>query len=579
LGAALAEREWGAWSKALPMLEEVDIVVVGSGAAGMVAAARATSLGLRTVVVEKAHFYGGTSATSGGVMWIPNHGLDDHVDSPELAMTYLREVTGGTVREDRLRAFVDNAKRMAAYLGELGIHCQVVKGFPDYFPNASGAVPGRSIFVPELDGGTLGSDYFVMREPFFQALLFRRYSLDMKETAALVGRKSGWQLVTLKLFFKYWLDIRQRAKSRRDRRALRGGALVGSLRRALQRKNVPLYQNTALQEILMEQQRVTGVVVNSDGRARTIKARRGVILAAGGFEHNQSIRDANLPVKTSTRWSLTPAGENTGDALVAGMAVGADTEFMECMWWAPVMRLPWEGMNADVPYSMTNDQRHPNSIMVNRNGERFVNENCSYDQFGIAMVADQQRTGANVPCWLIFDANFREKYICGGIMPNILMPDRKVPRHWWDQYIYRAGTISELATKICVPAAQLEVTVRQFNGDAAKGADTLFGRGGNDYDRHWGDPRVKPNPCLGPIDKAPFYAVRIDLGDLGTKGGLKANANGQVVNREGHPIPGLYAVGNSSGCAFGNAYPGAGGTLGPAVTFAFIAANHLAGAV
>jgi 3-oxosteroid 1-dehydrogenase len=229
-----------------------------------------------------------------------------------------------------------------------------------------------------------------------------------------------------------------------------------------------------------------------------------------------------------------------------------------------------------VPYSMTNDQRHPNSIMVNRTGERFANESCSYDQFGIAVVADQRRTGANAPCWMIFDANYRSKYACGGILPNIVMPDRKIPQHWWDQYIYRAGAIGELADKIGIPAARLEETVRQFNGYAANGVDTLFGRGNSQYDRHFGDPSVKPNPCLGPVDRAPFYAVRIELGDLGSKGGLKANAHAQVVNRHDDPIVGLYAVGNSSGCAFGDCYPGAGGTLGPAMTFGFVAVNHIA---
>jgi 3-oxosteroid 1-dehydrogenase len=192
------------------------------------------------------------------------------------------------------------------------------------------------------------------------------------------------------------------------------------------------------------------------------------------------------------------------------------------------------------------------------------------------MVADQQRTGANVPCWLIFDGNYREKYLCGGILPNLVMPDRKIPQRWWDHYIYRAATVSELAAKIAVPVEDLVNTVQLFNADAAKGVDSLFGRGQNAYDQHRGDRRVKPNPCLAPIEKAPFYAVRISLGDLGCKGGLKANHNGQVLSQDGQPIPGLYAVGNASGCAFGNAYPGPGGTLGPAMTFAFIAANHIA---
>jgi 3-oxosteroid 1-dehydrogenase len=561
------------------MIEDADVVVAGSGAGGLVAALRAHDLGLKVRVVEKAHFYGGTSATSGGVMWIPNHGLDGLADSAELALTYLKDVTRGRVGDDRLRAFVEGGPRMIAFLREIGLSLSTVKGFPDYFPDAPGAVPGRSVFVAEFDAGELGPDFLRMREPLHQSMLFGRYSLDMRQLGALVVRPAGWQFVALRLILKYWLDFPQRLRSPRDRRTTRGAALIGALAREVIRRNIPLHLSTALQELVVEDGRVTGVVVEREGRRQTLMARHGVILAAGGFEHNQAMRDAHLPVKTATRWSLTPAGANTGDALLAATAIDADTEFMDCMWWAPVMQLPWDGLNRDVAHSMTNDQKHPHSIMVNQRGVRFVNESCSYDQFGIAMVEDQQRDGANVPCWLIFDANFREKYVCGGLMPNILMPDAKVPKHWWDQYVYRAETVAELARKIGVPSEGLSATIENFNRDAIRGVDTQFGRGRDAYDRHWGDQRIKPNPCLAPIDRAPFYAVRIDLGDLGCKGGLKADANGQVVHRDGRPIPGLYAVGNASGSAFGDCYPGGGGTLGPAATFGFIAAGHIAASV
>jgi 3-oxosteroid 1-dehydrogenase len=561
------------------MIEDADVVVAGSGAGGLVAALRAHDLGLKVRIVEKAHFYGGTSATSGGVMWIPGHGLDGLADSPEQALTYLKHVTRGQVGEARLRAFVDGGPRMLAFLRGMGFSLRSVKGFPDYFPDAPGSVPGRSVFLADFDARELGPDFLRMREPLFQSMLFGRYSLDMRQFGALVVRPPGWPLVVARLILKYWLDLPQRLRSRRDRRTTRGAALIGTLMREVIRRKIPLHLNTALQELVVEDGRVTGAVVEREGRRETLLARHGVILAAGGFEHNQAFRDAHLPVKTATRWSLTPAGGNTGDALSAATAIGADTEFMDCMWWAPVMQLPWDGLNRDVAHSMTNDQKHPHSIMVNQRGVRFVNESCSYDQFGIAMVEDQKRGGGNVPCWLVFDANYRERYVCGGLMPNILTPDSRVPAHWWDQYIYRAGTIAELAGKIGVPAVDLNATVETFNRDAARGVDTAFGRGSDAYDRHWGDQKVKPNPCLAPIDKAPFYAVRIDLGDLGCKGGVKADANGQVVHRDGRPIPGLYAVGNASGSAFGDCYPGGGGTIGPAATFGFIAAEHVAAQV
>jgi 3-oxosteroid 1-dehydrogenase len=222
------------------------------------------------------------------------------------------------------------------------------------------------------------------------------------------------------------------------------------------------------------------------------------------------------------------------------------------------------------------DVGRPHSVCVNRNGDRFVDEACGYDRFGNAMLEDQLKTGANTPCWLIFDATFRYKFPAGGIMPTAIMPDRKIPVDWWDQYIFRADTVAELAAKIDLDADKLQATITRMNEYARTGVDREFGRGSTAYDRNFGDLNVKPNPCLGPIGKAPFYAVPINLGDLGTKGGLKADAQARVVDCDGKPIPGLYAAGNASGSPFGNCYPGAGGTIGPAMVFGYIAANHIA---
>lgn len=558
-----------------PVPEDVDVVVVGSGAGGMLAAIRAHDLGLKVVLIEKAHFFGGTSALSGGAVWIPNHGLDGHVDSDEQALTYLRAVTGGQALDERLQAFVANGKKMAAYLNDIGMQCITFKGMPDYFPEAEGSVPGRCLTVPEFDGGELGEEFTHMREPFHQATIFGRYATSAQETYAFAERKFGWQWTAAKMIARYWLDIEQRLKNRRDRRATRGGGLVARLRAQMSARSIPLLVNTALRRLETENGRVARVIAVRDENELPINVSRGVIIAAGGFEQNQDLRNSYLPVRTSARSSLSPVGANTGDALLAALEIGADTQFMDSLWWTPVLHLPLEGKNFDIPYSMTNDQRHPHSIMVNRLGDRFVNENVSYDQFGIAMVEDEKKTGANAPCWMLFDAQYRERYVCGGIMPNFIMPDRRIPDHWWDQYIYRASSISELAAKIGCPVERMTANVEAFNSGAREGIDPLFGRGQGAYDRHWGDPRIKPNPCLAPIDKAPFYAVRIDLGDLGSKGGLKADGFARVIDTSGEPIAGLYAVGNASACAFGNCYPGGGGTLGPALTFAYVAANHI----
>jgi 3-oxosteroid 1-dehydrogenase len=561
-----------------PTIQEAyDVVVVGSGAAGLVAANRANDLGLSVLVIEKAGRFGGTSAVSGGCLWIPNHGLGGIADSRDKALSYLLATSRGNYRRDRIESFIDNGPGLIAYLKQIGIEFDVYPDFPDYFPEESGATSGRALFPKEFDGTELDEDFWYIREPVPALRLLNRYSIDPAQAFALSTRPPGWRWVAVKLLARYWADLQLRRRTDRDRRLTMGGALVGRLRQAMRQRNVPVLLRTALTELVQQNGRVTGVQVLRNDQPLHIMARRGVILAAGGFEHSQKLRDRHFAVPTSTTWSLTPQGGNTGNALEAGMAVGAATEFLDCCWWAPSMQLPSiENPNIDVTHQMFFDHRHPNSICVNRLGKRFVNESCSYDRFGIAMIADQRETGANVPCWMIFDAQYRSKYTAGGLMPTMAMPDRKIPPEWWDTYIYRADTISGLADRIGVDASTLCITVEAMNGYARNGVDPEFNRGGDDYDRFFGDARVGPNPCMGPIEKAPFYALRIDLGDLGTKGGLKADASARLLREDGSVIDGLYAVGNCAGSPFGDCYPGAGGTLAPAAVFAFIAANDIA---
>lgn len=549
------------------------MIVVGSGGAGLLAALRVSDLGLSTIVVEKSHRYGGTTATSGGGLWIPNHGLQGHRDSDEQAMTYLATVTQGA-DPGRLRAYVENGRRMVSYLSDVGIRLEVVHDLPDYFSYAPGAVAGRALFPAETDGSSLGDDYLAMRELSYAFKLSNRYALNLAESFALSARPVGWQWVAAKILMKYWLDVPWRLRTRRDRRATMGVALIAGLRRELNKRGVPVMLNRGLEQLEVAEGRVVGVRLTSNLR---LGANHAVLLAAGGHEQSQTMRDRCMAVPTDAKWSLTPAGANTGDAIRAGEAIGAATEFMGCAWWAPSMQLPARDVpNVDVTHQMFFDHRHPHSVCVNRLGLRFVNESCSYDRFGMAMIEDHRKTGANVPCWMVFDAAYRAQYTCGGIMPATAMPDKRIPADWWDNYLYRADSIGELARKLDIDAARLAGVIAEMNGYAATGVDLQFGRGGDVYDRYFGDARVRPNPCLGPISQPPYYAVRVDLGDLGTKGGLKADPHARVLDRRGEPIPGLYAAGNSSGSVFGDCYPGAGGTLGPALTFAYIAANDIA---
>jgi 3-oxosteroid 1-dehydrogenase len=347
---------------------------------------------------------------------------------------------------------------------------------------------------------------------------------------------------------------------------------VGTLRRELGKRGVPMILNCALTELIVEEGRVAGVVVDHNGFRREIRARRGVALAAGGYERDQGSRDAFLAVPGDAAWSMAPEGGNTGDALRAARAIGAEAEFLDRMWWMPVVRLPSPvHANHVISHGMAFDQLHPFSLIVNRAGVRFANECISYDRFGIEMIRDGQAT----PCWLVFDAEYRRRYPCGGLMPNIVMPDWRVPPDWWDNSVFRADTVETLADKMGLPADALAATVMRFNGFAKTGEDPDFGRGSTAFDRAKADAKVKPNGCLGPVERAPFYAVRLDLGDLGSKGGLKCDEHARVVGKNG-PIPGLYAAGNSAASPFADCYPGAGGTIGPALAFGYIAADHAA---
>lgn len=558
-----------------------DVIVVGSGAGGMLAANRAHDLGLSVLLIEKSDRFGGTSAVSGGAIWVPCNDDLGSRDQRGQALDYLRACTKGLVAEDKLAAYVDNAAPMVRYTAEkVGLGFKAVMEYPDYYPDRPGALPGGRTMDPDaVDGADLGEDFFALREPYALMRLFGRISLTVSEARAITTKKAGWPLVLVRIMARYWSDLGWRLKTRRDRRLAMGNALTGGLLRGLVRRRVTRVLNTRLISLDRDAEGVRGVTVSRDGTVLRLTARRGVILAAGGFERNQSMREEYLPQPTSETWSVTPFPNNTGDAIRAGRSVGADLEFMNLAWWAPTMRLPSRHTpNTETRVGMFMERGWPGSVIVNRLGKRFVNEAISYNDFGYAMIEDNEKSGANTPCWMVFDATFRKNYVVGGLMPGMLEPDRSLPPEWFDNVIYRAETIGQLAGKIGVPATELSATVARMNGFAQTGKDTEFGRGDNVYDRYFGDRFVTPNPCLGPIEKAPFYAVRVDLGDIGTKGGLKTDARARVLDEAGEPIAGLYAIGNCAGSVMAAAYPGAGATLGPAMTFGFVAVNDIAAA-
>jgi 3-oxosteroid 1-dehydrogenase len=335
---------------------------------------------------------------------------------------------------------------------------------------------------------------------------------------------------------------------------------------------VPLWLDTPMRELIEEDGRIVGVMTERGGKPLRVLARRGVILAAGGFERNQAMRERYLPQPTRAQWSATPPS-NTGDAIVAGERAGGVLALMEHVWGAPTVCVEGE----EKQRALFVERNLPGCVIVNGRGLRFVNEAAPYSEFVPAMYRDHARTGASVPAWIVFDARFRKRYPCGPIMPASMMPDSRIPAAF-RALLHRADSLDALAAQIGVDAVGLRETVARMNRYAASGVDEEFGKGGNVFDTYYGDPTVQPNPCLAPIGEAPFYAVRIDAGDIGTKGGLLTDEHARVLRADGSAIAGLYAIGNTSASMMGASYPGAGSTLGPAMTFGYRAVDHLAAA-
>ena len=567
-------------STTLTAQSEFDVVVVGSGAGGMTAAIRAHDLGLRSIVIEKSDRYGGTSAVSGGAVWIPNNSFITDLDSDAKAMGYLQTVTEGQVPQEKLRQYIKTAPEMVSYLKQLGVeyYVNLAMSHRDYYPNAEGAMAGgRTMFIKPMDGAVLGDEFIRLRESYPEFKMMDRISLDLAEGGAIVARAPNWRIVAAKALLRYWSDFSWRRKTHRDRRLTIGNALIGGLRKAMLDRNIPLYLKTAFVSMTTANGHVNGIIASRDGQDIKIRASKAVILASGGFEQSQEKRNAYYPQRSQARWSATPRDNNTGDILEACQELGAATEFMDEAWWAPTISMP----SRETPNTIRNqalffERGYPHSLIVNRLGKRFANEVCSYHQFGKAMLADNAATGANMPCWFIFDSEFRKKYPLGGLQPGWAQPDPKLPGDWFDNFLYRAGSLAALAEKIGLPIGDFSQTITTFNAAALLGEDREFGRGGNAYNQYFGDPAHQPNRNLGTIAKAPFYAVRVDLGDIGSKGGPKTDENARVVRPDGTPISGLYAIGNCSGSVMGPAYPGAGSTLGAAMTFAYLAAANIA---
>ncbi|MFE3542453.1 3-oxosteroid 1-dehydrogenase [Nocardia sp. NPDC059177] len=549
--------------------EAVDVVVVGSGAAGMTAAITAARHGLSAVVVEKASRWGGSTARSGGGVWIPGNAVlreQAPADDLEAARAYLADIIGADVDPELIDAYLDRGPEAFEFLrANTPLEMRWVPGYSDYYPEAPGGrAHGRSVEPKPYDARALGAELATLEPDYGKAP--RNFVLTQADFRQIhLGLRNPRAPFRVLGIAGRWLGGRLRGKHL----LARGQALSAMLRHGLRDAGVPLLLDTALTELSVTGDRVTGVVVSRDGVERVIAAERGVILACGGFEHNAAMRKEYQREPIGTDWTVG-ASANTGDGIRAGQNIGAATTFMGDAWWGPSIPLP------RTPWFCLAERNLPGSLIVNDRGHRFMNESLPYVEATHRMYGGEhgqgEGPGENLPAWLIFDQRYRNRYLFAGLPPR-----QPLPKRWFDAGILtRANTVEELATKIGVPAGQLAATTARFNTFAHTGVDADFGRGTSAYDRYYGDPRNRPNPNLGALDTAPFYAARLVPGDLGTKGGLVTDTHGRVRRTDGTPIPGLYAAGNTSAPVMGHTYAGPGATIGPAIVFGYLAALHAA---
>ena len=555
----------------------VDVLVVGSGGGGMTAALTANASGLDALVVEKSPYFGGSTALSGGGIWVPGapaQRREGYAPDPEGVVEYLRQITEGLVSEARIRQYVESSPQMLEFLEGLSGWFEFVwkPGYADYYPELPGGSElGSTINVPPIDLRRLGDDEEKLLKPL--ALAPKGIWLGPKELRSFYRVRQSWagKGVLLKLVSRM-----VRARVFGERIAAIGQSLAARLRLAMSDRGVPLWLDSPMVELLTDADgSVTGALIGN----KRIGARHGVILASGGFEHDLAWRKEQLPVLESAAdqdWSFgNPA--SMGDGIRAGEKVGAATELLDEAWWFPAIQWPDGRMQF-----MLNERMMPAQFIVNGEGKRFINEAAPYMDFGHAMIDGQKSGVTHIPCWLITDHRSFNRYVVGGHLPIPKIPGapvptgRKVPPAWLESGVVKAATTwDEMAAKIGVPAGQLSQTASRFNELARKGHDDDFNRGDSVYDNYYGDPTL-PNPNLYPLGDPPFYAFRIVLGDLGTSGGLRTDEYARVLRPDDTVVRGLYAVGNTAAPVMGRSYAGAGATIGPAMTFGFVAAKHAA---
>ncbi|CAN7191213.1 FAD-dependent oxidoreductase [Phenylobacterium sp. LjRoot225] len=539
--------------------ETADFVIVGSGGGSMAAALFLVSIGRHPLILEKTDKIGGSTAMSGGLLWIPNHplqkaaGVDDSLEAGRRYMdAAVGDDAGPGASPARKEAFLRAGPPMIDFLQAQGMKFVRAEGWSDYYDDLEGGCArSRSLGAPMLDSRKMGPLFDKLRLGPMAMPLPVEHTRDITlATRTLPGMIQGAMLL--------W---RMRKAARTGKPILSyGGSLQGRMLMVAAEKGIPIRTETGVVDLIEEDGRVVGVIAERDGRRLRIRARDGVLINAGGFSHSKALREKYGPKPASTEWTNANPGD-TGEMIEIAQAHGAALDLMDQAWWVPGT-LPPDGQI----FMHVTCLSKPHCIVVDRRGKRIMNESQSYMANGQALYA------AGVPAWVVMDSRHRKRYAWGTQPPGVTPPA-------WESsgYMLKADTLPELAAKMGLDPAALSAEVERFNGFARSGRDLDFHRGERAYDTWYGDPTVKPNPNLGAIEKPPFLAFKMVPGDVGTAGGVVTDEHAQVLREDGTAIPGLYATGNSTASVMGRCYPGAGASIGASFVFAWLAAHHAVG--
>ena len=556
---------------------ECDVLVAGSGCSGMSAAITARSRGLDVLIVEKEPRFGGTTARSGGWLWIPGTSLAKAYgieETPEQARTYLRHEAGNNFDAARVDAFLSaGPEAVDFFTSKTALRFDMPLVFPDYHAEApGGAQGGRSMVTRPFDGRELGDLIKSLGMPLPELTVFGMMLGSGKEIIHFmrVTKSLTSAVYVAKRLSRHLMDV---LRYGRGMTLTNGNALAGRLAKSALDLKIPMWLSSPVRELTVENGAVTGAIVSREGREVHVRARQGVVLACGGFPHDVERRRKMFPHAPTgnEHFSPGPTG-NTGDGLRLAERAGGHVEdrLPNAAAWVPVsLTTRKDGSKGVMPHFI--DRAKPGVIAVMRDGKRFANEGNSYHDFVQAMVK-AARPGEEIAAYLVCDHKTLRKYGLGCV-PPFPMP---LGHHLRTGYLMRGDTLEALAAKAGIDAQSFVETVRQFNATAPQGHDAAFGKGSKAYNRYQGDALHGPNPCVAPIENGPFYAIKMVIGDLGTYAGIVTDANARALDAEGRVIPGLYAAGNDMASIMGGNYPGAGITLGPALTFGYIAGRHLA---